>query len=198
MKSSAALANAARNACVVAGLAFCCLLWVDMRITFMVLRLRWKWEAVGPHTSLLGKMRGRLAETSWLGALRPAPPRDPLAECGLLPLGSPGAGGLREALRLAVHAKGSLDCLQRQIGLALDEHEELAGRLQVVASWGLVLILLVLLAACSFLMRKSRTRHCLSEEDVILPASGESVALQEEPPVRTRSPETQQPGEVAL
>ncbi|XP_050692307.1 uncharacterized protein LOC126983557 isoform X2 [Eriocheir sinensis] len=45
------------------------------------------WEAEGPQTTALGRLRAVVAAMNWLGPLRPAAPRDPLKECGLPPAG---------------------------------------------------------------------------------------------------------------
>lgn len=42
------------------------------------------WEADGPQTTVVGRLRACLAAPTWLGPLRLSAPRDPMRECGVL------------------------------------------------------------------------------------------------------------------
>ena len=90
------------------------------------------WEERGPHATVVGALRERLASSPWLGPLRPAPPRDPLAICRQGWLRIPGG-------------KQRLSCLYREMDLALAEHEAFNARfLEVLASICLVVLLALL------------------------------------------------------
>ncbi|XP_050687106.1 uncharacterized protein LOC126980849 isoform X1 [Eriocheir sinensis] len=191
------------------GLALYWLLRGAVPDTREVSKLRRAWEASGPQTTVVGKVRGRLADSWWLGPLRPAPLRDPFAECGLLPLGSPGAGGLLEGLSLQIHSRAILDCLQRQMEVALGEHEAFTLWLQVAAGCGLLFVFLV---ACSLLLGRSRSRRGLPQEEAPqeeeeaslpgTPAEDVPVAVQEAAPAEARPAQAEEeeslPGKVSV
>ncbi|XP_050727768.1 uncharacterized protein LOC127004246 [Eriocheir sinensis] len=191
------------------GLALYWLLRGAVLDTREVSKLRRAWEASGPQTTVVGKVRGRLADSWWLGPLRPAPLRDPFAECGLLPLGSPSAGGLLEGLSLQIHSRASLDCLQRQMEVALGEHEAFTLWLQVAAGCGLLFVFLV---ACSLLLGRSRSRRGLPQEEAPqeeeeaslpgTPAEDVPVAVQEAAPAEARPAQAEEeeslPGKVSV
>lgn len=140
-------------------------LWCAARDAEKVLELVRAWEADGPHTTVLGSVRGLLADACWLGPLRPSSQRDPLAECGLSSLRGGGGVGWQDI----VSTGRRLACLQRQVQLALDEHEAFAARLLVAAACCLVL----LVVCCAFMLRRCWTRRTLPREHEKLPPSRE-------------------------
>ncbi len=105
------------------------------------------WQRAGPHTTPMGKVREWLATAWWLGPLRPAPLRDPLSECGIP------VTDWRELVALVVNIKARLACVQEQILLAEQEHEDFYTRV-VVAACCLVAVPLcgALLMGCSCIL----------------------------------------------
>ena len=96
------------------------------------------WEASGPHTTLIGQLRERLASLWWLGPLRLAPPRDPFEECGVAVV-----HGWQEMLPLMIGLKSYLSCLEREIEQAQQDYETFANRFVVVVLLTLFSVLLV-------------------------------------------------------
>ncbi len=118
------------------------------------------WQRAGPHTTPVGKVREWLATAWWLGPLKPAPPRDPLSECGIL------VTDWRELMALVVNMKASLACVQEQILLAEQEHDDFYTSL-VVAACCLVAVPLcgALLIGCSCVLSLLPRRHHQSLEE---------------------------------
>lgn len=81
-----------------------------------------EWQANGPHTTMLGGLWKGLSAARWLGPLRPRPPRDPLQDCGVR------GGKLVATRRLG-------NCLEKQMGKALQEHEDLTKKFFLAMFW---------------------------------------------------------------
>ncbi|XP_050704581.1 uncharacterized protein LOC126990058 isoform X2 [Eriocheir sinensis] len=151
-------------------------LWGAARYGGPLLEARREWQAAGPHTTALGELRQRLAGAWWLpGALRPAPPRDPLMECGL-----PAGDGWWDVLRLLAGAKRHLDCLHEQVRQA---EEEQAGFVRTLLVCGCLLLLLAMLAALAAVASSPPSRREGGEEtglNVTPPDKGGDEKKQEE------------------
>ncbi|XP_050710216.1 uncharacterized protein LOC126994984, partial [Eriocheir sinensis] len=128
------------------------------------------------HTTARGELRQRLAGAWWHpGALRPAPPRDPLMECGL-----PAGDGWWDVLRLLAGAKRHLDCLHEQVRQA---EEEQAGFVRTLLVCGCLLLLLAMLAALAAVASSPPSRREGGEEtglNVTPPDKGGDEKKQEE------------------
>ena len=72
------------------------------------------WRDLGPHTTLLGKMRARLCTAWWLGPLRPECPRDPVVVCAV--------EGWRTTLSMLLPIKSPLPCLEEEVQQAWQDH----------------------------------------------------------------------------
>ncbi|XP_050698813.1 uncharacterized protein LOC126986594 [Eriocheir sinensis] len=108
-----------------------------------------EWRDGGPHTTLVGRLRERLAAAGWL-----APPRDPLLECGV-PLG----GGWTETLQRLYGADSYLFCLEREVEQAQQEHLAFRANLLLAAACAAsVTVLAALLAVCGCLLLRLARR----------------------------------------
>ena len=96
-----------------------------------VTRLVEEWRKCGPHSTIVGSMRQRLASSPWLGPLRPAPARDPLAVCS------------HDWLRVP-SAKQHLSCLRREMDIALHEHVAFTCTLMMVLVYAGLAVLLAI------------------------------------------------------
>ncbi|XP_050698812.1 fibrous sheath CABYR-binding protein-like isoform X2 [Eriocheir sinensis] len=108
-----------------------------------------EWRDGGPHTTLVGRLRERLAAAGWL-----APPRDPLLECGV-PLG----GGWTETLQRLYGADSYLFCLEREVEQAQQEHLAFRANLLLAAACAAsVTVLAALMAVCGCLLLRLARR----------------------------------------
>ena len=111
------------------------------------------WRDAGPHTTFMGKVREYLASAWWLGPLKVAPARDPLAECGV-----PVDIRWRDVVPLLLGLKERLACMHRHTRLADDEHRTFVvmvllsvGSLVVVGVCGALVV-----ARCCWLRKTAR------------------------------------------
>jgi len=128
------------------------------------------WQAAGHHTTLMGKVRERLATAWWMGPLRLASPRDPLVECGI-----PVDGGWREMLPLMVGIKARLSCLERQIQQAEQEHKAFKAKFLVTVC---CLVLVPVFGA--LLVGWTRARQTLARQQQQRQEEGNKQVLQKE------------------
>lgn len=135
-------------------LALCTLLclpdtWTLLLHSWRLQQTAREWRAAGPHTTLVGRLRERLAAAGWL-----APPRDPLRECGV-PLG----GGWTEMLQRLYGADSYLSCLEREVEQAQQEHLAFRANLLLAAACAAsVTVLAALLAVCGCLLLRLARR----------------------------------------
>ena len=141
------------------------------------------WETEGPLATLEGRLRARLAALTWLGPLRPDPPRDPFLECGLAHTSGSWWSGL---LRLTA-ARRRLDCLEQHMAEARAHHALFKNRLWVLSF--LAGCVVAGIAAVFLRMRKKKRQKGLE----VARSSWEAVVhnavqrLQPSPEVRRRS-----------
>lgn len=145
------------------------------------------WEAEGPHTSVVGQLRARLAALHWLGPLRPNPPRDPFKDCAI-PLED---NDWWSFLQRVAAARGRLACLEEHMATARAEHGHLEDRLFSLYMVATAVVIVVCCLLCVLYMsakspgsspsrgKKEEASSTGSFEIVELPRDGHSSSVSE-------------------